>query len=171
MSDKRLIFALALICLSCLCGCASIVHGTTQKILVTSCPSPANVSADGEAKGKTPLELKLKRGKNHLLIVSKEGYQEEQVVIMHVVSGLVAGNIIAGGFFGWGVDALSGAQYRLVPDKVHIELKPLQAAGLENKSPLITVSLQEKLKALEKLLDEGLISTQEYAALRKIIRQ
>lgn len=107
-----------------LAGCATVVHGTSQKIPVTSEPMGANVNIDGTANYMTPVTLELQRKFDHLLTISKEGYKTEIVKLIHTLSGAVAGNIIAGGLIGWGIDAASGAQYKLIPETVHVVLKP-----------------------------------------------
>jgi len=152
-----------------LCGCATIIHGTTQKIHVSSEPSGADVQEDSIKLGQTPVSVTLKRKSDHVLIISKKGYQTEQRVIMHVIHGAVAGNIIVGGLIGWGVDAVSGGQYRLVPEMVHVVLKPLEPGSEEAGSPLLKMTTKQKLEELKKLKDEGLITETEYEAIRKII--
>lgn len=150
-------------------GCATVLHGPSQHVSVSSNPSGAIVEANGAGSWKTPTRIKLARKRDHILIIRKEGYEDEQVVIMHVISGAVAGNILAGGLIGWGIDAMTGAQYRLVPETVHVELKPLKPGSPEATSPLIHMSAEEKLKRLKGLLDEELITQEEYEAMRKII--
>lgn len=106
-------------------GCATIIHGTTQEIPVTSEPPGAAVTTTGDVKATTPGKLELKRKTGHVLTFSKEGYKPETVKLESVLSGAVAGNIIAGGLIGWGVDAATGGDSRLVPESVHVLLKPL----------------------------------------------
>jgi hypothetical protein len=104
-------------------GCATIINGTTQDIPITSSPEGASVQVD-EFRGTTPTTVELSRKRSHLVQLSKPGYLSETVKLERVVSGAVAGNIIAGGLIGWGVDAASGGQYRLVPDSVHVTMRP-----------------------------------------------
>lgn len=119
--QKAILFSL--VSLNCV-SCATIVNGTTQKIPVSSDPIGASVFVDGVPVGYTPLNIELKRKHTHLVTVSHEGYEDEAVRLEPVLSAVVAGNIIAGGFVGWGVDAVSGSQYRLIPDAVFVRLKP-----------------------------------------------
>jgi hypothetical protein len=104
-------------------GGATIINGTTQEIPITSSPEGASVQVD-QWRGTTPTTAELSRKRSHLVQLSKPGYLSETVRLERVVSGAVAGNIIAGGLIGWGVDAASGGQYRLVPDTVHVTLRP-----------------------------------------------
>lgn len=70
------------------------------------------------------MSLSLERKRSHTLMFSVPGYYNEQVTLNRTVSGAVAGNILAGGLIGWGVDALSGGQYKLMPETVHVVLRP-----------------------------------------------
>ena len=150
-------------------GCATIINSPSQKIPVSSNPSGARVEVDGTGSYKTPITIKLERKRDHVLIVSKEGHEQEQVVIMHVISGAVAGNILAGGLIGWGVDAMTGAQYKLVPGTVHVELKPLKEGASELSSPLVHMTTEDKLKRLNELLEQKLITEEEHKTMKEII--
>jgi formylglycine-generating enzyme required for sulfatase activity len=45
------------------------------RVQIASAPSEANVSIDGEFRGRTPLTLRLSPGKNHRLSLTKPGYE------------------------------------------------------------------------------------------------
>jgi|GEM_PF-1459731 len=106
-------------------GCATIIHGTTQAIPVTSEPPGATVVVTtGDGRATTPGTLELKRKTGHILTFSKDGYKPDTVKLESVLSGAVAGNILLGGVIGWGVDATTGADSRLVPESVHVVLTP-----------------------------------------------
>lgn len=111
-----------------LTGCATIINGTTQDVSFATRPEGATVRAGEGSVCQTPCTLTLKRKQDHMAVISREGYEDASVTIQHVVSGAVAGNIIAGGLIGWGIDAASGGQYRLVPEAVSIDLRPLRSA-------------------------------------------
>lgn len=119
-SSVLLVLVVGLNCVSC----ATIVNGTTQKIPVSSEPAGAYVFVDGIPAGCTPTQIQVKRKYTHLVTLSKEGFDDATVRLEPVLSAAVAGNIIAGGFIGWGVDAVNGAQYRLVPGAVNVRLNP-----------------------------------------------
>jgi len=113
--------AISFACIAC-SGCATVMHGTTQEVTITTNPPEAIVS-DGTNSITTPGTLKLKRNRDHILTISKPGYATETVQLTHVVSGAVAGNLLVGGLAGWGIDAISGAQWRLIPEAVSVTLK------------------------------------------------
>lgn len=155
-------------------GCATVVNGPDQRVSITSNPTNATVQIDGTGSYKTPTQVKLSRKKEHVLVFTKDGYEQQNVVVMHVISGAVAGNILLGGLIGWGVDAITGAQYRLVPESVNVELKPIAAEGALAQIPVMPikeVAVDERLKRLDELYREKLISETEYKAMRMIILQ
>lgn len=169
LNFKRNIYPLliAVLCCTAFSSCASIIHGTRQKVTVTSLPEGATVS-DGERTFTTPCVLNLKRNKDHMLTISKPGYQTETAQLTHVISGAVAGNIIAGGPIGWGVDAISGAQWRLVPDALSVRLNPVSPIAAVAVKNLEHDTVEAKLQNLEDLKQKNLISDVEYEAMKKI---
>ena len=106
-----------------LSGCATIVSGTNQKVSVTSQPSGAKVTADGKMTSTTPTDFTLERKSDHTLEFSKEGYKTATVMLKRTINGMLAGNILIGGIIGTGVDAISGANNKLIPERVHIALE------------------------------------------------
>ena len=111
----------------------------------------------------------LKRKFDHIAEISKEGYQKETVNIKSVLSGAVAGNIIAGGLIGWGVDAASGAQWRLVPETINLRLRPEVAQTKVAPPTEREASIEEKLEQIKKLKDRGKITEEECAKMRSDI--
>lgn len=148
-------------------SCATIIHGTTQRVPVSSVPSGARVAVNESTAFTTPTALELSRKEHHTLQFSLEGYHPEVVKLESVTSGVVMGNILLGGLIGWGVDAASGAQYRLVPESIHVTLRPL--TGKEEKLTLSSKgeSLEDRLKHLKGLREKELISEEEYQVARK----
>jgi len=165
---RVLILTLGIAAVSFCTGCATIVKGTTQEIPVSSEPTGARVSVDGSAAGTTPTTVTLSRKANHMVTIEKEGYQSESVAITKSMGGAVAGNIIAGGLVGWGVDAVSGAQYNLNPTTVNVRLQPVAAArsGDNGNGGNATRSFVEELNKLDGLLEQGKVSPEEHRRLR-----
>lgn len=150
-------------------GCASIVHGSGQEVPISSDPTGADVYVDGEDVGKTPVTPNLKRKRAHQVTFEKPGYRTEHRVIHRVLSGAVAGNILAGGLIGWGVDAVTGAQWRLVPEQLHAELDKLPegATAVDTADPALHP--QTRLSALKAACADGAVTDDEAAALRRCI--
>jgi hypothetical protein len=116
-------------------GCGIIIHGTSQSIVCTTMPAGAVIkSADGTTC-TTPCTFTLKRKKDDLLTIGREGYETATLSVRSVLSASSAVNVLLpGGFVFWGIDIVSGAGYRLVPDRVDVKLKPVE--GGETIMPL-----------------------------------
>lgn len=168
----RLNILLILLLLFLSSGCATIIHGTTQDVGIITDPSGAELVLDGQERYKSPAKITMKRKEDHTVEVSKAGYQKETINIKSVLSGAVAANIIAGGLIGWGVDAVSGGQYRLVPETVDLRLRPV-AMPVTNQTSQIKKqpkeTLEEKLDQAKKLKDKGKITEEEYSKMRQDI--
>lgn len=104
-------------------GCASIMHGTSQKIGISSAPSGANVSVDNKPLGITPVFADLKRGEEHIVPIEMAGYEKASLTITKSVSGWVWGNIVFGGLIGLAVDAITGGLYNLSPEQLNAKLR------------------------------------------------
>ncbi len=164
--SKLLLVLVAGATLQFLAGCASIVKGTTQAIPVATNPTGATVKLDGNPVGQTPTSVDVKRKGDHLLTLEKEGYQPESVAITRNIGGAVFGNIIAGGLVGWGVDAISGAQYNLTPKTINLTLRPNSAGEKPSAEKSDAVTFIEELKRLDVLHEERKITDEEYAKMR-----
>lgn len=117
--------SLLFLALSVLASCGIISHGTSQNIRCTTIPAGALVRVADGTTCSTPCTVTLKRKKDDLLTVQREGYETMTLSIRSVMSKTSAGDILLpGGLVCWGVDLASGAAYHLVPDSVELTLKP-----------------------------------------------
>ncbi len=73
-------------------------------------------------RGVTPCVLALESDRMHVLEISKKEYKTTYVTVKRSVTDSSAGNFIAGGIMGTGIDSVSGAGYTLVPNKVKVKL-------------------------------------------------
>ena len=60
-------------------GCATMLKGTNEQIMVTSDPSGANVNVNGQGEGTTPYVANVPSKQNLEIEVSKPGYQPTTV--------------------------------------------------------------------------------------------
>lgn len=119
--------AFILLCAFSLAGCATITRGSNDTLQVNSTPSGAQVKmSDGQTCANTPCAFKVPRKSELNVLVTKEGCQHQQIRVTNKVAGggsaAMAGNVLAGGLIGAGVDASSGAMLDLVPNPVEITL-------------------------------------------------
>lgn len=111
------------ICL--LAGCATIVHGTSEKVQIDSTPSGAEVVIDGTQHAVTPAAVELSRKSEHTLKFYKAGYQDDTETLTSGVSAWVFGNLVSGGLVGAAIDVSDGAARKLSSDSVKADLKPI----------------------------------------------
>ena len=136
--------------------------------MISSDPSGAEVQVDGIVRGRTPVDVEMKRKRNHLVTISKEGFETENIPVVQDLGGAVWGNIVLGGLIGWGVDATSGAQYNLNPPTIFLKLVPLDSASKERYQAGDTEasSLVKELNVLDDLKKREKITKEEYILLR-----
>lgn len=107
-------------------GCATIFHGSTDKINFSSDPTGAQVYVNGQLMGITPLEIKLESKHTYNIEFRKEGYANKTVVVTNSVG---AGWIILDVLFGLVpiiVDAATGNWYSLDQEHVNAALEKQQ---------------------------------------------
>jgi hypothetical protein len=68
-------------------GCASILQGSRQRVSIVTEPAAASIQVDGLKIGESPVTTSLKRGKTHLLKISKDGYEDKTFVANSSASG------------------------------------------------------------------------------------
>ncbi len=126
-------------------SCATIMHGSTQEVGISSNPSNAKITINGQKKGNTPVIVDLKRKNTHMIRIELDGYEAYETVLTRKVSGWVWGNIFFGGLIGLGVDAISGGLYTLTPEQISAEINGNQLSSMnKDKGLFITVVLGPK---------------------------
>ena len=136
--------ALAAFCLS---GCASVIEGTSQEILVNTNPASANCALEREGNiiarvQQTPGSATIKKNKHDITIrCSKDGYQEATYLNHSGAAGATFGNIVLGGGIGWAVDSASGADNKY-ESPINISLVPAMPGAAAPTSA--TVAPQNK---------------------------
>jgi len=129
---RRLACAIALACAAAVfAGCATIVHGTTERVEIDSTPTGAEVMIDDSAQSAiTPAQIKLARGSAHKLVFHKAGYVDATENLTSSTSGWILGNLVAGGVVGMVIDESDGAGRKLSADSVNVTLTPLPPSQL-----------------------------------------
>jgi CRISPR/Cas system-associated exonuclease Cas4 (RecB family) len=143
MRPRRAPLTLAL-ALTTLAGCATIVHGGSQEIGLSSMPAAARVLVDGKPLGATPIVAKLSRKTGHVIRMELDGYQPFEANITRAVSGWAWGNLVFGGIIGIAVDQSSGGMYKLTPAQVAGQLAAAHtgAADVLRDGVYVTVVLR-----------------------------
>ena len=114
-----------------LAGCATITKGTTQAVSLETPGAPGakctlTSSVIGTMSVVTPATMTLQKGSENITVrCQKECFQDGAGIIGTHGEVMAAGNIIAGGIIGLGVDAVSGAMNKY-SDQTQISLIPVQ---------------------------------------------
>ncbi len=114
-------------------GCATVIRGTKETSKFESAPSGATVTVESISTDKlgpftcvTPCELELKRKREWKVEYTLDGYKPVTGQLVPKVTGggvaSGAGNVIAGGIIGIGVDAGTGANLDLRPNPMIAKL-------------------------------------------------
>lgn len=132
-------------------ACGTIMQGTTQQVGISSNPSDANVTINGQTYGKTPMIIDLKRKDSHMVKIELDGYQPYETTLTRSTSGWVWGNILFGGLIGLVVDSSAGGMYKLTPEQIDSELRSTQAEALSNDDGLYIAIVLEADPTWEKI--------------------
>lgn len=131
LTTPTICFLLAIVML--FSSCATIIHGSRQNITIQSLTKNSKIYVDEVDSGKDSILVRLKRNKNHVIAISKEGFETK---IVHLEKHTKAYNIggdafwayIIFGFTGYGavwmiVDAATGSWNKFDHDVVVVELE------------------------------------------------
>lgn len=117
-------------------GCASVTRGTTENISIASTPSGAEATISGlevPTACITPCAIVAKRSADISISFAKPGFETEVVTLTKEVPATgaagFAGNLLAGGVVGMGVDAVTGAAQDHKPNPVIVTLQPSRPAA------------------------------------------
>jgi hypothetical protein len=121
------------------CGCASVVRGTTETVTVQSEPSDASIRTSlGHSCPMSPCTFEVSRKTELTAYAEKSGYKPGSIFIGTKFSGGgaagLAGNVVLGGVIGVGVDAATGATLDHYPNPATINLVPADSEGESTKA-------------------------------------
>lgn len=126
----RLLSRMTLLCAVASMGaCATVVRGTSQDWAVITDPSGAAVqTSNGFQCAATPCTFHMSRNSRFTATIAKPGYRTITAQIDHRFSqggaAGAAGNVLAGGPIGLGVDVLSGASQDIRPNPLTLRMQP-----------------------------------------------
>jgi len=141
MLKKHLLYLAVFTVVLFVSGCATIIHGSKQTVGISSNPSKAQVSIDGQLVGETPVSTRLTRGDHHLVKIELPGYMPYETNLIRKVDGWIAGNIVFGGLIGLAVDAITGGMYKLTPEQIQSELMNQTAEAVKSDNVYLFITL------------------------------
>lgn len=106
---------------SLISGCATIINGTRQNVLITTFPTQAKVVVDNR-EYVSPIVIGLKRNNKHTITVSKSGYMDASTSVFTSPTLTIYWNLMlfAGALPGFAIDLITGASHDLEPQVIHI---------------------------------------------------
>ena len=123
--------SLAVLGLFALSGCATVMHGANQDLVVNTDPQGASVKLTNGYTCISPCKVEVPRRHDMRVDISLAGYRPVYVLVQSRLSGGAFGNLIAGGLVGGLVDGGTGASNKLSPNPVNVRLVATGAAGEE----------------------------------------
>jgi hypothetical protein len=123
---KAAILAAALLLAVLDSSCATLFQGNKEEIMVTSDPSGAQVLTSDGRSGTTPFTMRVGRGDDVQIHVSKAGYNPTDILdASHIEWGYFVSDFFFTGLIGLGVDGLDGAMFYHDQAMVAAHLEPL----------------------------------------------
>lgn len=120
---KRItLLAVSVASVAMLSGCAGMISGKTQNVTFKSEPAEADVYVNGVIMGKTPLTANIKKGKEQMATIKKDGYKSVDIPLvtafdMAALIGLVSYATPLT------TDISQGTAYEFSPSYYNIDLK------------------------------------------------
>lgn len=110
-----------------LSGCATVTRGSNDVLEIRTTPAGAQVqTSNGFSCDSTPCALRMPRRSEFVVKLTRRGCRPTEVNVTHRTADAgaagVAGNVLAGGIIGLGVDAATGASQDLVPNPIDVTL-------------------------------------------------
>ncbi len=126
---RRAAAALAAIACVGTSGCATILHGSTQRVAIESSPAGARATVlPEETTVVTPATVALARKRSHTVRFELAGYRTTNGYLDPMPSSAMLGNAVLGGLIGMLIDMNTGAAWTQEPDPLRVLLQPAPTA-------------------------------------------
>ena len=114
-------------------GCASVVRGSSEKLMIQSVPSGAQVRLSTGQAGVTPWEVEVKRKDTIFVTVTKDGYKEMSTAVISSIDGASLGigtvaNFVTLPILNDVIDYKTGANFSHKPNPLMVTLIPSSSA-------------------------------------------
>lgn len=127
-----------------LTSCATLFTGTKQHISIHSNVNGADVFLNDRLIGRTPLQVEIKKQKNAVIKIKKDGYETRELKLITNYPTEFWLNVCAIYFFPFSssTDSSSGAIYEYVPNSYYINLD----VELKNAAESEKIKKQKQLR-------------------------
>lgn len=133
-------------------GCSTIANGKHQAVkFSTGNVEGADCVVTGGRDGgvnesfATPATVQIRRAKSAIDVAcSKDGYETATRRVESKMEGTTGGNVVAGGFVGLGVDAMTGAMFKY-PDTILLRMQRLGDTATQTIDTLKSSSVGEPI--------------------------
>jgi hypothetical protein len=138
-----------------LSACATLFTGTKDTVTFNSTPAGATVLIDGIEVGRTPTTIPLKRPglSSKTVTLRMQGYQDRTFELQKSFNTVSVLNLT--NLFAWGIDALSGAIYKVDPKTYDMTLERRTAAAELNVDHVALITELERTKTGTIVLPQG----------------
>ena len=114
-------------------GCATVVRGGSEKLIIQSMPSGAQVRLSTGQAGVTPWEVEVKRKDTIFVTVTKDGYKETSTAVISSIDGASVGigtvaNFVTLPILNDVIDYKTGANFSHKPNPLMVTLIPSSSA-------------------------------------------
>lgn len=137
MRKKTLRTIIAIVFITTLFACATIVRERYLKVPINTLPTTATVTVTETGEKVTTPGVLTFDNKNlaekYTINIEKEGYKPASITLHRSMDGWLWGDIVFGGIIGLIVDFATGYAYDLDPEKIEQTLTPEGKVLLENK--------------------------------------
>ena len=110
-------------------GCATIIHGTHQRVSIQTDPPGATARMAGMTC-ETPGALQVDRQSPTQVVIEKEGYKSKTVNLETSVDPLLFLNCLCTSVVGIVVDLATGGGFSVEPEHIRVRLEPLDVATI-----------------------------------------
>lgn len=113
-------------------GCGTVINGPYQGIGITTTPAGARCRTELNREFLSPKIIQFTRGAGHAVFCELPGYLPAGATFQTKGSHVIWANLLLGGIPGSLIDVISGAAWKLTPEKANIVLIPATSGSTAN---------------------------------------
>lgn len=123
LMSRALLLVLAIL----LSSCGTLFTGTSDLVAINTTPADAKVTVDGMYMGVSPVTVSLKRDKDHMIVVQKDGYKDATAILTRSFNAVSILNLLSP--ICWIVDLVTGGLWKFEHSAMSVNLESIKAAS------------------------------------------